>query len=87
MSIELPVATRHRRDMTEKLLKATLNLNTHTHHPSIHPSILCRNILVPKCLGIETSRGVSRDLVPNRLDAETSGAPGLGQKSLVTKTT
>ena len=30
-SIELPVATRHRRDMTEKLLKATLNPNTHTH--------------------------------------------------------
>ena len=27
MSIELPVATRHRRDMTEKLLKATLNPN------------------------------------------------------------
>ena len=26
-------------------------------------------------------------LVPNRLDAEASGAPGLGQKSLVTKTT
>ena len=25
MSIELPVATRHRRDMTENLLKATLN--------------------------------------------------------------
>ena len=31
VSIELPVATRHRRDMTEKLLKATLNPNTHTH--------------------------------------------------------
>ena len=31
MSIELPVATRHRRDMTEKLLKATINPNTHTH--------------------------------------------------------
>ena len=30
MSIELPVATRNRRDMTEKLLKATLNPNTHT---------------------------------------------------------
>ena len=27
VSIELPVATRHRRDMTEKMLKATLNLN------------------------------------------------------------
>ena len=27
VSLELPVATRHRRDMTEKLLKATLNLN------------------------------------------------------------
>ena len=31
MSTELPVATRHRRDMTEKLLKATLNPNSHTH--------------------------------------------------------
>ena len=31
VSIELPVATRHRRDMAEKLLKATLNSNTHTH--------------------------------------------------------
>ena len=27
VSIELPVATRNRRDMTEKLLKATLNPN------------------------------------------------------------
>ena len=32
MSIELPVATRQRRDMTEKLLKATLNPNTHTRN-------------------------------------------------------
>ena len=32
MSTELPVATRHRRDMTEKLLKATSNPKyTHTH--------------------------------------------------------
>ena len=31
MSIELPVATRHRRDMTKKLLKATLNPNSQTH--------------------------------------------------------
>ena len=30
VSIEPPVATRHRRDMTAKLLKATLNPNTHT---------------------------------------------------------
>ena len=30
-SIELPVATRHRRDLTEKLLKAMFNQNTHTH--------------------------------------------------------
>ena len=29
MSNELPAATRHRRDMTEKLLKATLNPYTH----------------------------------------------------------
>ena len=27
VSTELPPATRHRRDMTEKMLKATLNLN------------------------------------------------------------
>ena len=31
VSIELPVAPSHHRDMTEKL-KATLNPNTHTHH-------------------------------------------------------
>ena len=31
MSIELPVATRHRHDMTEKLLKATLNTNKQQH--------------------------------------------------------
>ena len=36
VSIELPVATRHRPDMTEKLLKAMLNLNTHTHHTNTH---------------------------------------------------
>ena len=33
MSTELPVATRHHRDMTEKLLKATLDPNTHTLRP------------------------------------------------------
>ena len=31
VSIELPDATRQSRDMTEKLLKATLNPNTHSH--------------------------------------------------------
>ena len=31
LSIEIPVAIRHRRDMTEKLLKATLNLNKQTN--------------------------------------------------------
>ena len=31
VGIELPVATRHRCDMTEKLLKVMLNSNTHTH--------------------------------------------------------
>ena len=36
VSIVLPVASRHRRDMTEKLLKTTLNPNTHTHPPFIH---------------------------------------------------
>ena len=35
VSIELPVATRHRRDMTEKMWKATLNPNSHTHLPNI----------------------------------------------------
>ena len=30
VSTELPVATRHRRDMTEKMLKATLNQNNQT---------------------------------------------------------
>ena len=52
---------------------------------SIHPSCVkifwCRNVLVPKRLM------VFRGLVQNRLDAETSRAPLLGQKSLVTKTT
>ena len=52
---------------------------------SIHPSCVeifwCRNVLVPKRLG------VLRSLVPNRQDAETSAAPGLGPKSLITKTT
>ena len=32
MSIELPVATRHYRDMTEKLLKVTLNPNKEQQH-------------------------------------------------------
>ena len=31
VNIELPVATRHRLDMTEKLLKATLNPNKQTY--------------------------------------------------------
>ena len=31
MGIELPVATRHHHDMTEKLLKATLNQNKQTN--------------------------------------------------------
>ena len=31
MGIELPVATRHRFDMIEKLLKATLNQNKHQY--------------------------------------------------------
>ena len=35
MSIELPAATRHLRDMTEKLLKATLNPNKQTTTASI----------------------------------------------------
>ena len=34
VSIELPVATRHRRDMTEKLLKATLNPNNQQQQQS-----------------------------------------------------
>ena len=54
-------------------------------HPPTHPSCVeifwCRNVLVPKRLG------VFRGMVLNRLDAETSGALCLGLKSLVTKTT
>ena len=38
VSIELPVATRHRRDMTEKLLKATLNPNF-----TLSPFYPCQN--------------------------------------------
>ena len=40
VSIELPVATRHRRDMTEKLLKATLNPNSHTHTQNLNLNYL-----------------------------------------------
>ena len=36
VSIELPVATRHCRDMTKKLLKATLNPNKQQHKGCIH---------------------------------------------------
>ena len=32
VSIELPVATRHRRDMTKKSFKATLNLDKQLQH-------------------------------------------------------
>ena len=47
VSTELPVATRHRRDMTEKLLKATLNPNTHTQmvKQGIYKNGLCICIL------------------------------------------
>ena len=38
VSIELPVATRHRHDMTEKFLKATLNPNKQQEHG--HTSML-----------------------------------------------
>ena len=36
---ELPVATRHRRDMTEKLLQATLNPNKQQHNYNRDKSI------------------------------------------------
>ena len=39
VSIEIPVATGHRRDMTEKLLKTTSNPNTHTHTHKENTSI------------------------------------------------
>ena len=42
MSNELPVATRHHHDMTEKLLKATLNLKKQTEEQKaevIQPSV------------------------------------------------
>ena len=40
MSIELPVANRHRHDMTEKLLKATLNPNKQQQDQLEHPCSL-----------------------------------------------
>ena len=46
MSIELHVATRHRRDMTEKLLKATLNPNTHTESKVVTDHLLPAQIEV-----------------------------------------
>ena len=52
VSIELPVATRHRRDMTEKLLKATLNPNTYTHQSYMWNLVRgngCRGDVVWKC--------------------------------------
>ena len=45
MSIELPVATRYRRDMTEKLLKATFNPNTHTHPGSSCEKMTGSNVI------------------------------------------
>ena len=36
VSIDLPVATRHRRDITEKLLKVTLNPNKQQHKGCAH---------------------------------------------------
>ena len=60
------------------------NLNGSKHANIIHVIEVWSSIhpqTQPKRLG------VFRGLVLNRLDAETSGAPGLGPKSLVTKTT
>ena len=49
MSIELPVATRHRRDMIEKLLKATLNPNSHTH--TYYDTMFCFDVFKMYDLG------------------------------------
>ena len=47
VSIELPVATRHHRDMTEKLLKAMLNPNTGwLSWAMVLGSFLCRGVLL-----------------------------------------
>ena len=42
VGIELPVATRHRCDMTEKLLKATLNQNKQA-------SFICAVVIYSSC--------------------------------------
>ena len=39
VSLELPVATRHHRDMTETLLKVTLNPTKQQQHNSLHVAI------------------------------------------------
>ena len=39
VSMELPVITRHRRDMTEKMLKVTLNPNKQQQQPSCKWSV------------------------------------------------
>ena len=65
MSIELPVATRHRRDMTEKLLKATLNPNTHTHlNTRRYQTDIVTPVLLPH---IRANRGimVAQDKAPH----------------------
>ena len=45
VSIELPVASRHRRDMNEKLWKATLNPNKQQkqHKGCAHYTVQCRH--------------------------------------------
>ena len=51
VSLELPVATRHRLDMTEKLLKATLNPNNNK---------VQRSPFIMLCLGsVELDRVIS----------------------------
>ena len=45
VSIEVPFPTRHCRDMTDKLLKATLNQNKQYNHMMVHHD----TIVHPKC--------------------------------------
>ena len=42
VSIEVPVTTGHRCDMTERFLKATLNPELHTHTHTSQNLVMCR---------------------------------------------
>ena len=46
VSIEFPVATRHCRDMTEKLIKAMLNRNKQTDHTNQMSQAMRKSVYV-----------------------------------------